>query len=351
MTPTVLSSVPAPSHDPLKLAALEEAWSFELPDIDDRLAGDDPDSVETWMKDLGRKLQAKTGADTSSQLAALSLIPGGTALAVAVSAIGSGADLFAGKALHEGADRTQRLLALRENPIELLDWDSIEELVVHTNEWLPPRLQARVATLTEALEASEGHDLIKTRLKLYQTAVIEVTQVLQDLRLRGDTLKASWNSRRSDFDQASAVAKLTYVEAKKALHLSVSALLMNRDEAEEKLNEIEAAYLRLKCSHSSMFSECDELHLENSKFCPVHTCFEPGCVAKVKGKKRNCEAHSNKLGHVYAELPKTFALIGFRPSEDGRGVVSIKKKSGCGWKVLGGLVIFIVAISYLGANS
>ena len=296
-----------PSNGTLSLSALSRVWVIEKDDIDERLLGNNPDSIQTLLSQTGKDIEQKTGVSSVDQLGLLSLIPGVSAVAMGVAAVGLGIDGVKNFKLIDKADDTERLLELRFLPVGKLNWDWAERLATHTRSWLQPRLESRLQGLNEVLKASQGHQTVAERIALYEKSLVELRMVLAALDGRLDELNGMRTERYRTYAAQSAEAQRIYRDAKQAVELSAAALMFDRTAAAQKIDEIEQNYKRLKCFYSGALTGCDGVACDGLGYCPQHLCFEPGCTEAVQEKSRYCKEHGEQLTYITAEMPKLFA--------------------------------------------
>lgn len=329
-----LAAACTPQED---LAFFRQVWAFELHDIDERLSGKNPDSSMTWAKGLSDSVAQKTGADKNAQLAVMSLIPGGAALTMMAGALAGAADLVDNLALHKKANLTAQLLAVSEKADEQISWDAAESLLEHMSTWLLPRLKSREQTLQDVLKASGGHQIVQDRLDLYVKALGDWRLLYNRLEKVKTERVSAFTARYSGYTAYVDDVQRTYRDGKKAIELSASALLLAKEEAAAKLEELEAGYARLQCCYSTGFSGCDKLAAHGEAYCTEHKCFTEGCGNQVAKKSHYCEQHADGLRQVEAVLPQTMRQAGIKtPDEEAAA------SSGPRWTAI--LILVIVGI-------
>ena len=303
------------SHAVFSLSSLREVWAFELSDIDDRLSGNDPDSFSNWLGEQHKNIESKTGVEKSLQFGLIGMIPGVRNVAMAGAAVGLGVDLFNNLDTVKKADRTQRLLALSEEPELVPNWDTVEMLIEHIDTWLLPVLNRRNEVLQQVNLASGGNQTVTDRLTLYESGIGELNAALIWLRLKEGKFKQAYKSLESVYVDGANTARKVYGEAKKAVNLSVDALLMDRTSGNEKLEEIERSYAKLRCNHGGVLSRCENLRVEGGDFCLTHTCSNSACSKSVAKSSHYCSEHGKQLQDVNAFMPKLLAQNGLLPKE------------------------------------
>ena len=304
-----------PPHALFSLISLSEVWTFELSDIDDRLSGNDPDSFSNWLSGQHKNIESKTGVEKSLQFGLIGMIPGVRHVAMAGAAIGMGVDLINNLDTIKRADRTQRLLALFDEPELVPNWDTVEMLIEHTDTWLLPVLNRRNEVLQQVNSVSGGNQTVSDRITLYELGIAELKAVLVWLRRKEAEFKAAYQARELVFVEGANKAHRVYGEAKKAVKLSVDALLMDRTAGNQKLEDIERGYAALRCTHGGVLSRCENLVCDGTNFCLSHSCCTSGCTINADKKSHYCTKHGKQLMEVTAFLPKLLAKNGLLPKE------------------------------------
>ncbi|MES2188760.1 MAG: hypothetical protein V4454_01455 [Pseudomonadota bacterium] len=299
----------------LSLETLSKIWAFELADIDDRLSGNDPDSFASWLGGHSKKIHDKTGVDGNDQIGLIGMIPGVRHVAIAGAAVGMGVDLFNSFDTIKKADRTQRLLTLSEKPEMVPNWDTVEMLIEHIETWLLPVLNRRKEVLQQVNSASGGNQTVIDRISLYESGVVELQAAVVWLRGKEAEFKAAYKARELAYVEGANKAHRVYGEAKKAVNLSVDALLMDRTAGNQKLEEIERGYAALRCMQGGVLSQCENLRVEGGDFCLTHTCSSPGCSRTVAKSSHYCSDHGKQLQDVNAFMPKLLAKNGMLPKQ------------------------------------
>lgn len=340
-TPSAFSN----QSPPLAFIALGEVWSIEKDDIEERLLGNDPDSLQTTFAQTGKDIEQSTGMSKSDQLGLLSLIPGANSVVMGVAALGAGLDLHRNFQLLAKADDTERLLELNKLPVKALNWDWAERLANHVRTWLMPRLEARVEGLNKVLKASQGHQAVTDRISLYEGALEELRRVLVALDARIADLQTEQHDRYKDYAYQSAEAQRIYRDAKQGVELSAAALLYDRAAAAQKIDEIEENYKRLKCVHFYALSRCESIACEGFGFCPQHLCFELGCSDAVEEKSRYCKEHNKQLTDVTAFMPKLLEKNGLLPQGKTSKPPGERSSIPSSYLILGGIVAMLVLIA------
>ncbi|MDO9485024.1 MAG: hypothetical protein Q7K25_03075 [Actinomycetota bacterium] len=312
MTQTTLN---AESSSGLSLSAFPAVWAFELADIDDRLSGNDPDSFANWLGGHSKKIANKTGVDGNDQIGLIGMIPGVRHVAMAGAAVGMGVDLFNSFDTIKKADRTQRLLTLSEKPEIVPNWDTVEMLIEHIDTWLLPVLNRRKEVLRQVNSASGGNQTVTDRIRLYEAGIAELNAAQIWLRGKEAEFKAAYKARELVYVEGANRAHRVYGEAKKAVNLSVDALLMDRTAGNQKVEEIERGYAALRCLQGGLLSQCENLRVEGGDFCLTHTCSSPGCSKSVAKSSHYCSDHGKQLQDVNAFMPKLLAKNGMLPKE------------------------------------
>ncbi|MES2279893.1 MAG: hypothetical protein V4542_00620 [Pseudomonadota bacterium] len=299
----------------LNLETLSKIWAFELADIDDRLSGNDPDSFANWLGGHSKKIANKTGVDGNDQIGLIGMIPGVRHVAMAGAAVGMGVDLFNSFDTIKKADRTQRLLTLSEKPEMVPTWDTVEMLIGHIDTWLLPVLNRRKEVLQQVNSASGGNHTVTDRIELYEAGIAELNAAQIWLRGKEAEFKAAYKARELVYVEGANRAHRVYGDAKKAVNLSVDALLMDRTAGNQKLDEIERGYAALRCTQGGLLSQCENLRVEGGDFCLSHTCSSPGCSKTVAKSSHYCSDHGKQLQEVNAFMPKVLAKNGLLPKE------------------------------------
>ncbi|MDI1238644.1 MAG: hypothetical protein PSV26_14275 [Polaromonas sp.] len=336
------------SHSTPSLSTFSEVWTLELADIDDRLSGNDPDSFANWLGGYSKKFENITGADANEQIGIVGMIPGVRHAAVAGAAIGMGVDLINSFDTIKQADRTQRLLALSEKPEMVPNWDTVEMLIEHIETWLLPVLNRRREVLQQVNSASGGNQTVTDRVTLYQSGIAELNAALVWLRSKQADFKQAYKARESVYVEGANRALRVYAEAKKAVNLSVNALLMDRTAGNQKLDEIERGFAALRCTQGGVLSKCENLACEGSDFCLAHSCYIQTCTMSVAKNSHYCTVHGKQLQDVTAFMPKLLAKNGLLPKE--KTPKTPGENVPTGYLILGGIfIVFILIFNYAGA--